>query len=187
MAARGAAAVAVAALAAGYLAACREPDCARRARGAVVADAVGAATGTAARARGLAAIRETQSYYPASTAQICEQRRGGGETPFRAAAEYFGTRRRAADACKRLDPIDGELPAWALAERLAVMGRVARKRAKPRRKRVAVIGGGPVGLLHGVAAARAGANVVVFERRAPGPKLYSRRVWFDLEPRAPGR
>ena len=41
-----------------------------------------------------------------------------------------------------------------------------------------------VGLLHALAAANAGARVAVFERRRPGPKLYARRVWFDLEPPA---
>ena len=67
MAARGAAAVAVAALAAGYLAARREPDCARRARGAVVADAVGAATGTTPDKSGLGRNRQSPIRVSSST------------------------------------------------------------------------------------------------------------------------
>ena len=51
--------------------------------------------------------------------------------------------------------------------------------------RVVVAGGGPVGLAAALSAHRAGANVVVLEKRVN----YTRDTWFDLlpKPHASGR
>lgn len=48
-----------------------------------------------------------------------------------------------------------------------------------RQLHVVVIGAGPVGLIHAIAAARSGAKVTVIEKRLN----YSRSVWFDLYPK----